>query len=293
MPKAGIGPVWVVVQAIYGWDWVADEIKKPSFPCEEMKLRLLFAAAAATAVAFAAPVQAQEDSSSGAYVTVGVGGSWGSNPSTSDTESGTATLGGNNYTYTDSVNGTVNLGGGVAAEAGIGYDWGNNLRTELTYVLNTFGIGTSTQSGSLKWSGNSTSGTNPYDVSSSTSGNLTTNSVFVSGYYDFKQKSNKSKFTPYVGAGLGWTNISLPSLPIKETLTIDGNTYNYSYNSKSGSASAFGYLAKLGVTYAVSEPADLYLEGIYQGATGVTINSVDFGALNSFSARLGVRFRFN
>ena len=261
-----------------------------------MKLRLLFAAAAATAVAFAAPVQAQEDSSKesskGAYVTAGVGGSWASNPSTSASTSGTINLLGNNYTYTDTVSGTQNLGGGVAAEAGIGYDFGNNLRAELTYVLNTFGIGDSTSSGSIKWNGNGASGTIPYDENSSASGNVTTNSVFVSGYYDFKQKEQKSKFTPYVGAGLGYTSISVPSVPVSSTVTLDGNRYNYKYNGESGSASSFGYLAKIGVTYAVAEPTDLYLEGVYQGATGVTINSVNIGAVNSFGARLGVRFRF-
>jgi opacity protein-like surface antigen len=60
--------------------------------------------------------------------------------------------------------------------AGIGYQFDQNMRTDLTY----------------DWSGN-------YGVSPT--GNVSTNMVLANGYYDFK---NASAFTPYIGAGIGY-----------------------------------------------------------------------------------------
>lgn len=246
-----------------------------------MKKLSAFLAIAGVSLA-ASPVLAQEntapkDTTKGVYVTAGVGGSWSSSPSANYTESGRV-LG---VPYTGTASGTANLGGGVAAEGGIGYDFGNSIRAEVTYVLNNFAIG------DLPFSGNLTAAGTPYSFSGSVSpsGNLSTNSVFVSGYYDFK---TKSKFTPYIGAGLGYTSVNLPTMPaslrvngVSAATTVDG-----------GSGSAFGYLAKIGVSYAVSKPADIFVEGIYQGNTGVTLSEDSYGPLNTFSARAGVRYRF-
>jgi opacity protein-like surface antigen len=76
------------------------------------------------------------------------------------------------------------------------------------------------------------------------------------------------------------------------SLTLNGVGGSYATTVEGGSASAFGYMAKVGVSYAVAKPADVFVEGIYQGNTGVTLSEVNFGALNSFSARAGVRYRF-
>ena len=231
---------------------------------------------------FASPTLAQEnsepkDTTKGVYVTAGVGGGWSSSPNANYTESGTI-LG---VPYTGTTSGTANLGGGIAAEGGLGYDFGNNIRTELTYVLNTFAVGNLSASGNLAIAGANV----PFSGTISPSGNLTTNSVFVSGYYDFP---TKSKFTPYVGAGLGYTSVNLPSMPA--TITAVG--VSDSTTIEGGSASAFGYLAKLGVSYAAAKSTDIYVEGIYQGNTGVTLNEVKYDPLNTFSARAGLRFRF-
>lgn len=245
------------------------------------KLPALLAIAGMAAIA--APVHAQEDTSlransKGAYVTAGVGGGWSSSPSANYTESGTV-LG---VPYSGTGSGTTSLGGGVAVDAGIGYDFGNSIRGEVTYVLGSYALGDTSFSGNIRAAGQNF----PFNGNIASSGNVSTNSVMFSGYYDFK---TKSKFTPYVGAGIGWTGVSIPSMPASarvngvnlNNLTIDG-----------GSASAFGYQAKIGVSYAVSKPADVFAEAIYQGNTGVTINEVSFGALNAFSARAGVRYRF-
>jgi len=231
---------------------------------------------------FASPTLASEhsepkDTTKGVYVTAGVGGGWSSSPNANYTESGTV-LG---VPYNGTANGTVNLGGGIAAEGGLGYDFGNNFRAELTYVFNTFAIGDLTATGNVAVAGANL----PISGTLSPSGNLSTNSVFVSGYYDIP---TKSKFTPYVGAGLGFTSVNYPSMPA----TIRGVGFSDSTTIEGGSDSSFGYMAKLGVSYAAAKSTDIYVEGIYQGSTGVTLNEVKYDPLNTFSARAGLRFRF-
>lgn len=245
------------------------------------KLSALLAIAGLAAIA--SPVHAQEDASlransKGAYVTAGVGGGWASSPSSNYTESGTVI----GIPYSATTSGTTSLGGGVAVDAGIGYDFGNSIRGEVTYVLGSYALGGTSFSGNIRAVGQNF----PFNGNISSSGNLSTNSVMFSGYYDFK---TKSKFTPYIGAGIGWTGVSIPSTPA--SATINGTTFN-NQTVDGGSGSAFGYQAKIGVSYAVSKPADVFAEAIYQGNTGVTINEVSFGALNAFSARAGVRYRF-
>jgi opacity protein-like surface antigen len=148
-------------------------------------------AAALGCPSFAQEASAPKDTTKGAYVTVGVGGSWASSPSANYTEAGSV-LG---VPYTWTANGSLNLGGGVAAEAGIGYDFGNNIRGEISYVLNNYAIGDLPFSGSLNAAGRR------YGFSGTVSpaGNVSTNSVMFSGYYDIP---TKSKFTPYLGAGI-------------------------------------------------------------------------------------------
>jgi len=250
------------------------------------KLSLLLAITGLTSIA--APVYAQEASISkdtkGFYVTAGVGAAWATNPSILDAQSGSVA----GVNYSGVLTGTQSLGGGVAAEGGVGYDFGNNFRSEVTYVFNSFSVGSTTVDGIYRLTGGFT-GNVPIVANIDPSGTINTNSVFASGYYDFR---TKSKFTPYIGAGLGWTSVSTPSLPYSGTATVLGVTSRFSGTSNSGSASALGYLAKIGVSYAVAKPADIYLEGIYQGNTGVTISGTEFGALNSFGTRAGIRYKF-
>ena len=251
-----------------------------------MKLRLLFAAAAASAVAFAAPVRAQEesapkDTTKGAYISVGVGGNWASNPTWSYADNGTI-LG---LPWTENNNGSVGLGGGVSVSPAIGYDFGNNIRAELSYTYNAASIGQSTINAS------GTVGTWAYSGSGTlaTTGTVSTNSVLVSGYYDIP---TKSKFTPYVGAGIGWTGVSVPAQNVSATGTVNGASVTLPVEGEGGSGSAFGYQAKIGVSYMVAQPTDVFVEGIYQGNTSVNIGKSTYGSLNNFGVRAGVRYRF-
>ena len=251
-----------------------------------MKLRLLFAAATASAVAFAAPVRAQEesapkDTTKGAYVSVGVGGNWASNPTWSFADNGTAF----GLPWTENNNGTVGLGGGVSVSPAIGYDFGNSVRAELSYTYNAASIGQSTANASGTWGGFSYSGSGNL----ATTGTVSTNSVLASAYYDIP---TKSKFTPYVGGGIGWTGVSVPAQNVSFTGTINGETVTLPSEGQGGSASAFGYQAKIGVSYLAAEQADVFLEGVYQGNTSVTIGKSSYGSINNFGVRAGLRYRF-
>ena len=255
-----------------------------------MKLRLLFAAAAATAVAFAAPVRAQEDSAAkatGFYATLGVGASWADNTgNNSKAYTGSWTTG---EAFAGTYTPKLDLNGGFAGEAGLGYDFGD-IRAELTYTYTGNSVGDITGSGTESGTLNGTIYTNvPYTFTLGGSGTVSRNSVLVSGYYDIETKSD---WTPYFGGGLGYTSVSIPTQTGTATLTGGGITATQAVDVKGGSAGALGYQAKIGVSYAASEKADIFLEGTYQGSSGVSISGISYSPLNAFGARAGVRFRF-
>ena len=185
------------------------------------------------------------------------------------------------FPYSGSGTGPASLGGGVAVDAGFGYDFGNSIRGELTYVLGSYAMGTGPFSGNVRVAGQNFASNGTL----SGTGNVTTNSVMVSGYYDFK---SKSRFTPYVGVGIGYTSVSFPTLIA--SASVGGTTQNAT--EAAGGGSAFGYQAKVGISYAVSKPADVFAEAIYQGNTAFSINEDSYGALNAFSLRAGARYRF-
>ena len=255
-----------------------------------MKLRLLLAAAAASAVAFAAPVRAQEESAAkatGFYATLGAGASWtGNTGNRAKSYTGEYVTG---ESFAGVVTPIVDLGAGFAGEAGLGYDFGD-FRTELTYIYKGASVGnitgSGTESGTYLGIPYSDLG---YSFTASGTGTVNTNSVFVSGYYDI---ATKSKWTPYVGGGLGYTNVSIPAQSGTAQLTALGLTFDQPIEVKGGSAGAFGYQAKMGVAYAASEKADVFVEATYQGSTDVTVQDVQFSGLNAFGARAGVRIRF-
>ena len=76
--------------------------------------------------------------------------------------------------YLNSANTTTNWA--YVGDAGIGYQFDNNFRTDLTF-------------------------NNTGNYAFAPSGNLYTNTILLNGYYDWK---NQSAFTPYVGVGAGY-----------------------------------------------------------------------------------------
>lgn len=87
--------------------------------------------------ALAQDASAEFDRPPGAYVTVGVGGTWASDPSLSRSVGSMSDVDSLGYSW----HATPDLDGGFGLGAGIGYDFGNNVRAELTYELGTYGLG--------------------------------------------------------------------------------------------------------------------------------------------------------
>ena len=131
-------------------------------------------------------------------------------------------------------------------ELGLGYDLGNDWRTEVTWERNYL------QSVTL--------------LGLTLNSDASTDSFLFSAYKDF---SNNSKITPFIGAGLGSTSVN-----------DDDNSWD----------SAFTYALSAGASYEASEKVDLYTKVQVLYATPSTAN-VDFDS-NAVSAKVGVRYSF-
>lgn len=219
--------------------------------------------------------------SNGWYGNAGVGGAWATSPTTSYSESG-ALLG---LDYSFSTSGHASLGGGVATEVGLGYGFANHLRSELSYVFSRPSLGEAATSGRFQIVGLDL----PFDGVTRASGSVNTNSIFLNGYYDLP---TGSRFRPYVGAGIGWTNVSVPALRFQGSVLSFGLSEPLGAQVGGGNASAFGYQAKVGISYLASRATDVYVEGTYQGNTAVSMVGIEVGAIHQFGVRAGVRYRF-
>ena len=201
--------------------------------------------------------QESATSQKGFYATLGVGGAWPQNVTGDSTILGVG------------VTASYGLNGGFSGEVGAGYDFGA-VRTELTYTYTGATLNTVTASAL----GTSING-------SVSNGSVSTNSVLVSAYVDIP---TKSKFTPYIGGGLGYTNVGWGA--------YSANFSGVQWNWQSGSQGVLGYQAKLGVTYQASAKADVFVEGTYQGSSGFSVDTVNYDSLSAFGARVGARYRF-
>jgi hypothetical protein len=224
-------------------------------------------------------------SKTGWYVTAGAGASWESSITDSRTSS----------TYSSRLgreifqerNGDVGHGDGVAVEAGVGYDFGNRLRAELTYLYNTSSLGSQQYSGSISYAGGGDTFSGQADVS----GRINRNSILASLYYDIP---TKTRWVPYVGAGLGYTNVSTSDSVYNYNVALGSGGRSIGASTvPGGSGSAFGYQAKIGLSYLASSSTDLFVEGNYLGNTSVDLGTgTTFGSFNSFGVKAGFRYRF-
>jgi opacity protein-like surface antigen len=193
----------------------------------------------------------------GFYVTAGAGYNWPGN-----------------WNFHDNVdfanfNGDYDFKGGFGADGGIGYDFGA-IRTELTYVYGR----SSLDEVNIRADFN---GSDERENSNSASGNLNQSSVMASVYLDIPF----GHWVPYIGGGLGYTNLSTPGF------TVNGN------RASSGNQGALGWQAKLGVAYAVNWNLDIYAEGVYSGASGISSDYIDTQSFNQYGGKLGFRYRFS
>ena len=227
--------------------------------------RLVLASALALGAATPSFAEEAPSAKTGFYATLGLGAN-----STRDvgvTDSGVDAF------FGVAVKGEIKVDTGFSGDLGVGYDFGK-FRTELTYVRTT---------GSLD-SVTGTSGANSGTLQATS--DVSTDSLMVSGYYDF---ANKSKWTPYVGAGIGYTKLKAD--PIVGAVTIAGTTYTGTVTEK-GNEDLFGYQAKVGVSYAATPALSVYVEGTYQGTEGFTAGSTKYEGLDAFGGKIGIRYYF-
>ncbi len=112
-------------------------------------------------------------------------------------------------------------------------------------------------------------------------GSVNTNSVMASAYIDIP---TNSRWVPYVGGGLGYTNVSWGAY----RASVLGATVSQT----AGSQGVLGYQGKVGISYLANKSTDVFVEGIYQGTAGFTVDTVNYDPLSSWGARLGARYRF-
>ena len=183
----------------------------------------------------------------GWYLTIGAGAAW---PSDMNVRT---------RNFDPNFNGDATFGGGFSIDGGLGYDFGA-IRTELTY-------------GYTRASLNSANFDN---VDVNTSGIINKNDVMGSAYLDIPFGS----WVPYLGGGLGYSNLSTPSFTFGDVRTGGGNK------------GLFGWQAKAGLAYVLSWNTDIYVEGTYAGASGFSSNNIRYDSYNDFGAKLGFRYRF-
>ncbi len=175
------------------------------------------------------------------------------------------------YNFGNNNSTKLDLGGGFSGDVGVGYDFGA-LRTEITYGYSRASLNAV---GAANPIGLGVFGIVPF--TNNVSGIINKNDVLWSLYYDFE---NNSRWTPYIGGGIGYTNLSTPSF------SLNG------FPTNSVNKGLFGWQAKVGVSYAMSYNSDIYLEGVYQGAGGYSSENLTFDSFNSWGGKVGFRYRF-
>ncbi|MPY70932.1 MAG: outer membrane beta-barrel protein [Alphaproteobacteria bacterium] len=213
-----------------------------------MALRIAGAALALSAVAFqAAPAGAQMagKGAEGFYLMGAIGPNFARD---SDFESSTFDL-------------EAELDTGWTLSGGFGYAYGNGIRTELELGIRDNEVS---------------------DVSgASASGDVRSQSIMGNLYYDF---DSRSRWTPYVGAGIGLTRIKAAGIsPVSGTSIRDKDT-------------TFGAQAMAGVAYAMTDRLALTLGYRYFMAPDVTWeNSAGADVDSDYSTHevlVGLRFTF-
>ncbi len=157
---------------------------------------------------------------------------------------------------TDSAKVTYDAGftGSLAA----GYDFANPLRMELELIR---------QKSDLEiFSYNNIYG-------NINEGDLKKHSLMVNAFYDI---DTGSAWTPFVGAGLGWSRIDIDAP---------------GFNGSDSDDDVFAYQFIGGVAYAINEQWSVDAQYRFKGTSDATIDGADFD-VNSNDVMVGLRFSF-
>mgnify|MGYP006273871731 CR=1 FL=1 len=160
---------------------------------------------------------------------------------------------------------------GFNGETGLGYKVGD-FRGDVTFGYSNF-------SGVRQTLSASGIGSATLDAS----GDLRLFTAMLNGYYDIPIRAadgTRSRWSPYLGAGIGYGNLSIPDC------SFSSDCY------EGGSLSGFAYQGKVGVSYRATERGFAFLEGSYLGMTGSELNGVDYDNFGSWRVNVGWRQGF-
>ena len=136
--------------------------------------------------------------------------------------------------------------------------------------------------GELTYNANDVTTLSALGVSLDASGDVSTLGFMVNGYYDF---DTNSKWTPYIGGGIGGANVSLNNLSVFGTTIADDDTTVLAYQAKVGVAYEFSpaWEGTLGYRFFGTEDADF-----------VAPDSSPFSTdgIQAHIVEVGFRFRF-
>ena len=212
------------------------------------RLSLGLLASAVSIVSMPAVAQEDRDDYPKLYIT----GAAGANNPTTRTNTGKA---GTFEEYTNS---------GASAELGFGIDF-DGSRIEATYAIDASQLRGYTNVQGI-------------DFDYISGGEVRKQSAFISGYWDLLRKKN---WTPYLGAGIGYSNLDVRSF------SDPGLSYN-GFNR-----SLWGYQFKAGMSVDVSSDSKIFAEGTFRATsrfnTNDGFNDWNNASWSSWGAQLGVR----
>jgi opacity protein-like surface antigen len=181
-------------------------------------------------------------------------------------------------------------GMGYSAEFGARYSNGFRTGLELSYTKAdvdthtgvTLGGGSIDALDAASIAGSPTAlGVTVADVVADGRGDISSTSVFANAYYDFNRNS---VLQPYVGAGIGFSDVNVKYNPSGIGVIDDGE-------------SKLAYQVKAGLTWMAGESWEVYGEYAYRATDDIEVNTDLFpGKLNIENQQnlfsLGVRYRF-
>lgn len=194
----------------------------------------------------------------------------------------------------ESKNFYLSIGGGVAFTSDVTGDLdGTTAEFETNNPLNySFAIGKEFEEWRLEFNYSAT--TLSSDSITVTAGGNSASSDITPDYelgantfmiYGYKDIPSNSKFTPYLGAGLGVSSLSTDA----NTYTVGGDDIVVTDEQYS----VFTFGLKGGVGYEIAENTSLYSEASYINYSSFsTDDGVDYDSTNSFIISAGLRFNF-
>ena len=207
------------------------------------------------------PQQIRAEESKGIYVT----GSYGTSSFTSADWKATV----NDLAH----KGDLKFNDGSGWETGLGYDFGR-LRTEISYgssINEIKSISATIDEGILKGTA----------AQSSASGDLIIKNILINGYLDFPI-GEENKLTPYLGAGIGGSKLSI------DNITVD------SEELEAADTWLFGYQGKLGLSYALTNKLNIFGEGTFSAFSDLGAAGEKYGleSNSDINYRGGFSLRF-